>query len=217
MKRWKKIVLWALAAALMLAFALFAIIYQSMQPTTGPHIGTYATPHAALLVVDIQEDYTGAQARKRFRDSERIVAATNALLSQASAKNIAVIHIENVIDNPLIALLTGGLNSPGAPGTAMDRRLIPVAGSRTFSKNRSDAFSNPELDAYLRQNQVDHLLIVGLDGAYCVNATTQGALNRGYKVTLYLDGIATESNKPLDELAQRWREQGAEVMTGTQR
>lgn len=215
MKRWKKILSWALACVVLLVLAVFAIIYRSMQPTTGPRIDAYAMPRTALLVVDIQEDYTGPQARRRFRDGERIVAATNALLAQASAKNVLVIHIENTIDNPLLALLTGGLNAPGAPGTAMDHRLMPVSGSRTFSKNRSDAFSNPELDAYLRAQQVSRLLIVGLDGAYCVNATTQGALNRGYKVTLYSDGIATESDTTLDDLARHWRALGAEVSAGT--
>ena len=83
-----------------------------------------------------------------------------------------------------------------------------------FHESRPPLFSNPELDAYLRAQQVSHLLVVGLDGAYCVNATTQGALNRGYKVTLYSDGIATESDTTLDDLARRWRALGAEIRTG---
>ena len=49
-----------------------------------------------------------------------------------------------------------------------------------------------------------------------MNATARGGLNRGYKVTLFPQGIATESGKSLDELAQSWREAGAEVKAGTE-
>ena len=97
----------------------------------------------------------------------------------------------------------------------MDRRLVKVKGSRTFTKNRSDAFSSAELDAFLRASQVDRVLLAGLDGAYCVNATARGALNRGYKVTLFPEGIATESSKSIDDLIQGWRAAGADVRSGT--
>ena len=120
-----------------------------------------------------------------------------------------------MIDNPVLSALTGRLNAPASPGAEMDRRLKKVPGARTFTKNRPDAFSNPELDAYLRENHVDHLLLTGLDAAYCINATTRGGLNRGYKVTIFLEGIATESGKSIDHLAQGWREAGAQVKTGT--
>lgn len=215
MKRWIKGVLWVLGAVILVGIVLFAMIYVSMLPTKGAPIGVYPSPRTALLVIDIQEDYTGPQAKKRYRDGDRIVAAANALLTQAQAKGIPVVYIRNVIDNPLIALMAGGVNAPGTPGIDMDRRLIQVAGARTFDKHRSDAFSNPALDAWLRQNQVNHVLLTGLDAAYCVNATTRGALNRGYQVTLYPEAIATESDKSMADLAESWKKAGARVKDGT--
>ena len=216
MKRWKTILLRIFGLVLLVVMALFAMAYWSMRPTTGPQIGSYSSPRVSLLIVDIQEDYTGPQAKKRFRDGNRIVTASNALLGQAQAKGIIVVYIKNVIDNPVMSVLTGGINAPGFPGTELDRRLMKIPGSKTFSKNRSDAFSNSELDAYLRENQVDKLLLTGLDAAYCVNATVRGALNRGYNVTIYSEGIATESGQSLEKLAQNWREAGAQVRTGTE-
>lgn len=216
MKRLKKIMCWTSGSGLLLVFVLLALIFWGMRPTKGPRIEKYAAPRAALLIIDIQEDYTGPQARKPFRDGDRIVRVSNALLAQAQAKGAVVVYIKNVIDNPIMSVLTGGINAPGSSGTEMDRRLIKVPVAMTFSKSRSDAFSNPELAAYLREKQVDQLLITGLDGAYCVNATARGALNRGYKVTLFQDGIATESSKSMDKLAQSWREAGAQVKAGTE-
>lgn len=216
MKRWKKIVLGSIAALVLTALGLFLMILHSMRPTTGSRIAAYAAPRAALLVVDIQEDYTGPQARRRYHDGERIVATSNALIVRAQAMDIPVIFIQNVVKNPVFSLMSGGINAPGAPGTEMDRRLTRTSSLRTFTKFRSDAFSNPELDAFLRQNQVDRLLITGLDAAYCVNATALGALNRGYRVTLYLDGLATESGTSLQELSVKWQAAGMEVRSGSE-
>lgn len=214
MKRLKKFLCWFAGSILLLVLVLFALVYSGMRPTTGTQIKKHPAPRTALLIVDIQEDYTGPQAKKRYRDGDRIVMVSNALLAQAQAQGAVVVYIKNVIDNPIMSVLTGGINAPGSAGTELDRRLIKVPMARTFLKGRSDAFSSPELDAYLRENQVDQLLITGLDGAYCVNATANGALNRGYKVTLFQDGIATESSKSIEELAQTWREAGAQVRTG---
>lgn len=215
MKLWKKILLTATCATLVVILLLSVIGYYALRPTSGPPIDEYDSPRSALLIVDIQEDYTGPQAKKPFRDGDRIVKASNTLLSQAQEKGIPVIFIQNVIVNPILFFLSGGMNAPDSAGTEMDRRLIRVPGSRTFTKNGSDAFSNPELDDYLRKEQVDHLLITGLDGAYCVNSTVQGALNRNYKVTLYPEGIATQSGKSLDELIGKWRKAGAQIKDGT--
>jgi nicotinamidase-related amidase len=209
MKLWIKILLWALGAVILLSFILFALLMKSMCPTTGPRIVAYTDPRTALIIVDIQEDYTGPQPKKRYHDGERIVAVSNELFEQAQAKGAIVVFIKNVIDNPILSALTGGLNALGSAGTEMDRRLRKVPGARTFTKNKPDAFSNPALDAYLRENHVDHLLLTGLDAAYCVNATTRGALNRGYTVTIFLEGIATESGKSIDRLAQGWLKAGA--------
>jgi nicotinamidase-related amidase len=214
MKRLKKFLYWLAGSALLLVLVLSALAFWSMRPTRGTPIKKYPVPRAALLIIDIQEDYTGPQAKKRYHDGNRIVRVSNALLAQAQEEGVVVVYVKNVIDNPIMSIFTGGINVPGSPGTEMDRRLIKVPTARTFSKNRSDAFATPELDVYLREKQVDQLLITGLDGAYCVNATARGALNRGYKVTLYQDGIATESSTSIEELAQRWREAGAQVKTG---
>ncbi|ACH37537.1 cysteine hydrolase family protein [Citrifermentans bemidjiense Bem] len=216
MKRSKKIMFCSAGSVLLLVLVLFAAIYWSMRPTTGTPINKYATPRAALLIVDIQEDYTGPQAKKRYRDGDRIVTVSNALLAQAQANGAVVVFVKNVIDNPIMSALMGGINAPDSPGAEMDRRLIEIPAAVTFQKSRPDAFSTPELDAYLREKQVDQIFITGLDGAYCVSATARGALNRGYKVTLFQDGVATESSKNIEELAKSWRQAGAQVKTGSE-
>jgi nicotinamidase-related amidase len=143
-----------------------------------------------------------------YSDGPRIIAATNTLLG----RDYRVVYIQSVITHPIARLLTGGLNAPGSPGIQMDRRLLRVPDAPTFVKYRPDAFTNPKLDEYLRSQSVNHVIIVGLDGAGCVVATMMGALNRGYKVTAARQGIATESGKSLDELSLEWQKLGATVV-----
>jgi len=207
-----KILLGLTGGLLLLAAAFAGMMFVLTKPSEGPRIPHYSSPRTALLVVDIQEDYTGASAKKPYKDGPRILAATNELLGREPKGDLEVVYIQNVIDNAFIRFLAGGVNAPGAAGTEMDHRLMQAGGAPTFQKHRSDAFTNPALDVYLRAHQVDHLIIVGLDAAYCVNATARGALNRGYKVTLATRGIATESGTSISSLAERWRRLGAEVV-----
>jgi len=205
-------ILLAVLGVLVLAGAALALLLRSfLVPTRGEPIPAYAHPSRVLLVVDIQEDYTGPEARKPYRDGARILGASNRLLAQAEAQGMPVAYVENVVDNPLIRRLVGNVNAPGQPGTAMDRRLKRLAGAPTFTKNRPDAFSNLALDAFLRERQVSEVVIVGLDAAYCINATIHGALNRGYGVTVIPEGIATESGKPVASYLERWRRVGVNV------
>ncbi|WP_306601837.1 isochorismatase family cysteine hydrolase [Geothrix sp. 21YS21S-2] len=214
MQRWKKAVLWttgSIFGALAAGVALILSVAPATGPSKGPKIPEYATPRTALLVVDLQEDYTGPQAKQPYRDADRIVSFANGLLASAQAKGILVVHIKNEIANPILKLLVGGINAPGEPGTEMDRRLLQVPGAKTFTKRNSDAFSNPEFDAFLRANQVNQVLITGLDGAMCVDATARGALGRGYAVTMFTGGIAIHGRVPMEALARGWREAGAVI------
>jgi nicotinamidase-related amidase len=198
---------------LVLAGAVLAFALMTSQPTTGPRISAYAQPRSAILVVDIQEDFTGPNAVKPYRDGERLVQAANRLIQYAREKGMPVAYVINVIDNPVMKLLAGGMNAPGAKGTEMDQRITRLPGAKTFEKHRSDSLSVPELDAYLREQQVNQVYVVGLDAKYCINATIRGALNRGYEVTTLLDAVATESGTSIAELAQDWREAGARTVT----
>ncbi|MRR10465.1 cysteine hydrolase [bacterium] len=84
----------------------------------------------------------------------------------------------------------------GTPGAALDARLRRVSDD-VFTKQRSDAFSNPELERFLSARRVDRLYLCGIDGAHCVLATARGGRNRGYKVTLLEDCVDVRPGKKL--------------------
>lgn len=215
MKRLKKTILWIVGipvGAVIGFLTLLFLVAPASGPTKGPKIGTYTSPRTALLVIDLQEDYTGPGAKQHYRDADKLISVTNELIAEAQSKGTLVVFIENTFANPIFRVLAGGLNAPGAPGTEMDRRLIQIPGTRTFVKQASDAFSNPELETFLRNNQVNHVFIAGLDGVACVDATARGALNRGYEVTMIPKAIAIHGQRPMGKLVQGWLEAGATVI-----
>jgi nicotinamidase-related amidase len=166
-------------------------------PTRGLPIRQYDNPQKALLIIDVQEDFTTTSDKHSFPPEavDRMIAAVNRVTRQASDRGIPVIFVRQEFDNWLTIMLAkigaGGHGIKGNLGTRLDLRISRTPGSIDITKPKGDAFSNPELDAYLRQQQVNELYLMGLDGVGCVNRTAQGALNRGYRVNFIMDGIIT--------------------------
>jgi nicotinamidase-related amidase len=83
----------------------------------------------ALLVVDIQEDYTGITAKSPFpyKDSERLIETVNKVLEESAEKNLIIVYIRQEFDGcwgKMISKLIGhGTAIKGNPGTEFDKRI----------------------------------------------------------------------------------------------
>ena len=58
-----------------------------------------------------------------------------------------------------------------------------------YSKNKGNAFSNPNLDSFLKQKHINDVFIVGLDATACVYKTSIGAINKGHKEIVLKDAL----------------------------
>ena len=181
------------------------------RPTEGPTIATYPQPRAALVIIDVQEDFTGPRARWPYADGDRLVNAANGLIDRATAAGLEVVYVQNRYDDPSLLLRLHDMNLPGQPGTELDARL-KRANDHVFPKDRGDAFANPDLQAFLAGRQVDRLFLAGLDAAHCVSSTAQGALNRGYRVSVVRDAVITATGRPLDDILAPLVQAGAQVV-----
>ena len=185
-------------------FATFSRIYT---PTTGAKISKYADPQKALLVIDVQEDYTGLKGKQPvpFPNAAATIGVINKLIDKASASGFQVVYIRHLFDNNFLTRTFVGRGIEGLPGTELDGR-INVINRNEFTKKISDSFSNPQLEDFLIKNRVDELYLVGLDAAYCVHKTALGASNRGYKVTVVDDAIL--SRKDLSDVLIQYKKDG---------
>lgn len=217
-----KTALWTLAAiaGLVVATIAGAIAYVAT-PTRGEHIANYAAPRKALLVIDIQEDYTGAMAKPPFpyKNAAALIAATNAAVQRAATHGMVVVYVRQEFDGfwgRLISRVFAHETAlKGSPGAGLDRRVL-VLSSNDFSKPKGDAFSNPALGAFLVQQQVDELYLAGLDAQYCVHNTAKGALNRGYRVHILTDAIALMAEKRWDALLTDYRSEGIRLTSSAE-
>jgi nicotinamidase-related amidase len=156
--------------------------------TSGPRIGVYDNPRVGLVVIDAQKDFLGV-------DAGPLIAAVDPLIGGAPGLGIGVVYVRS------------------EPGGELDPRL---GGKHepAFVKRRSDAFSNPDVDAYLRAHEIDHLVLVGARADSSVYYTALGATNRGYKVAVVSDAVAAGSPAGRDASLEALRWRGVEIITG---
>jgi len=217
MSRIKKALLFSVILIVCILGVLISqIIYISL-PTQGDRIISYDNPRQALLVIDIQEDFTGTTAKPPFpyKDSKKLITAVNLLTEAASGKNMIMVYIRQELDGimgyVLSNLFAGGASLKGNPGTDIDSR-ISIRSSHIFPKPRSDAFSNPDFESFLIENQVNEVYLVGLDAEGCVHTTAQGALNRGYIVHIITDAIVLKAEEKWEALLNEYRQEGIRLM-----
>lgn len=174
--------------------------------------------HKALLIIDIQEDYTGATAKPPFpyKDSGRLIENVNSIIEDAAKKGIICIYIRQEFDGftgRLVSKLVGhGTAIKGNPGTEFDKR-INIISDHCFTKPMPDAFTNPKLWELLNEHKINELYLVGLDAAGCVYLTAKGALKRGFSVSVISDGIVLLAEKKWDNLMESFKREGINQIT----
>jgi nicotinamidase-related amidase len=180
--------------------------------------GRSASLGKALLLIDVQSDFTGPSAKYPFPPgkSDGLIAAANRMSQEARKHGVLVVYIRHEFDGVVgklySRLLLGGAAIKGSPGTELDPRLTRVS-DHCFTKHETNAFSNPELDAFLRQRQVRELYLAGLDGLFCVNKTAKGGLERGYRVAFITDAIISNFERAWHRRLRRYAKEGAVLMT----
>ena len=196
--------------AIIFIFALTGCAFD----TQGERIGNYAKPHKALLVLDIQKDFTGDAARMPVETAQaaRMIANVNSLIHYFDDNGEPVIYIRNVFPKKdfIANLFRNNAAVENSPGIEFDTRLF-MANDHIFDKSEPDAFSNAGLERYLIENNVSELFITGVFADQCVFWTSKGAMNRGYEVNYIKDAVASGSIKRINNAIARIERDGATV------
>ncbi|MCC6532719.1 MAG: cysteine hydrolase [Burkholderiales bacterium] len=155
-------------------------------------------------------------------DCHRVVESTNLLLGIARDRGIPIVHVSTVYEAPLLAThpfertmlevkesFTPHRNSDFArhkrPGS-IEGELVPALDVRpedirVDSKRTFDSFHGTPLELLLRSMRCDTLLLAGCNTNTCVLATTFGAYNRGFRVVLVAECVASAYGNDLHEFA----------------
>lgn len=137
----------------------------------------------ALLLIDVQQGLDDPRWGARNNpDAERRIAD---LLAAWRATGRPVIHVQHLSLEPHSPL------REDLPGHAFKVEAIPMADEAVFQKHVNSAFIGTDLEAHLRANGIEALVVVGITTDHCVSTTTRMAGNLGFTVTVVEDATAT--------------------------
>ena len=138
---------------------------------------------AALLLIDVQQGLDDPRWGTRNNpDAEQRIAD---LLAAWRATAQPVIHVQHSSLEPRSPL------REDAPGHAFKVEALPMAGEPVFHKHVNSAFIGTDLEAHLRANGIESLVVVGITTDHCVSTTARMAGNLGFAVTVVEDATAT--------------------------
>lgn len=208
-RKWRTIMIIACSIlGIILLTVTSRIIYLST-PTKGTHIKTYEHANAALLVIDVQKDTTNMP---QYKHTEELLANINSTIEQAKTSGMEIIYISQEFSYPLDLILSNGLYKEGSEGATFDERL-EIVSDQSFSKARSDIFSNPDFDQYLIDHEISTLYIVGADASACVYKAALGAKNRGYDTFIVKDCIFSFSDNMYNKMLKQYEKNQIPTIT----
>ncbi|MBR4223597.1 MAG: cysteine hydrolase [Oscillospiraceae bacterium] len=140
----------------------------------------------ALLVIDMQEFTVGKAHADLFKYDDGLIGRVNAVISSTDADK--VVYIKHLMKRNLINKFAPFQVYEGDPRAELAEDLRVVS-SDVFTKYAGDAFSVPVLCSYLKENDIDTVELIGVDGGGCVSLTALGAFRKGYNVILDTSAI----------------------------
>lgn len=162
----------------------------------------------ALIVVDVQNDFCPGGALA-VTDGDKVVDPINELSKQFEADGLPIIFTRDWHPaNHLSFKENGGIWPPhciaGTPGAAFHPNLYFPSVAFLVSKATEpdmeaySGFQGTGLASWLRQIDVDELVVAGLATDYCVKNTVIDAIKLGFKVTVSLNAIKAVNVNPTD-------------------
>ena len=154
---------------------------------------------SATLLMDLQVDFLavdGGRMPVMPADATRVIEAANAVLAGKSLKGtIPILVVNRFASSDWMAnLFRHNAAVEGKPGAALDERVQAPDSVRLFAKRQPSAFTNADLDAYLKANEVSKIYVMGVFAEGCVRATALDAKRHGYDVAVPVDAVGTNAD-----------------------
>lgn len=173
-----------------------------------------SVPRAALLVVDVQNDFCAGGALA-VPEGDRVVEPVNRLLAAWAAARAPIFASRDWHPRESSHFSGRGGQWPvhcvaDTPGAAFHPRLLLPDAALVVSKGQApdgDGYSafdgtlpaGETLETALAERNVAHLTVCGLATDYCVRASVLDARARGLAVSVVREAIAAVNLKPGDE------------------
>jgi nicotinamidase-related amidase len=169
-------------------------------------------PKLAVLLMDLQYDFLSREGGRMPVDepgAEAVLRVANDVLSKrVLAEAVPILVVNQFPATERVAnFFRKGAAIAGSPGAELDGRLERDGSERVIAKASPSAFSNPELEKYLRAQGAQELYVLGVFAEGCVRSTVVDAVKRGY--TVHVVARAVASNAAWKKRFALWAMNGA--------
>lgn len=158
---------------------------------------------AALLIIDMQNDFVREGSPLRVEGAGKIIAPVRSALEIFRRCRLPVFHVIRVHrkDGSDVEIFRRDLfkKTPfaveGTPGARIISELEPSDGEYIIRKIRMSAFMQTDLDLILRSLSIDTVYIAGIQTPNCIRTTVFDAFALNYRTCLINDAVAARNDE----------------------
>lgn len=191
-----------------------------------------ATTRLALIVVDVQNDFTNSKGLLGSEGADishltRLVAPINGFAGQARQHAVPVVFTKmaqeeehsSAADRTLRTARGRGSRiacSAGTWGAELNSHVAVLPGDKVVVKRRYSAFFGTDLDRFLRESGCGGVLLCGFTTDVCVGATARDAFMLDYHVLIASDLTGTVAPDDSADSLRLLAKHSAHLCTSTQ-
>lgn len=153
----------------------------------------------AVLSIDMLNDFVGEKAPLRCPGGETIIPDLQKLFQWIRGRegdNVQLVHIQEAHREKDADFRVRPVHAVrGTWGSDFIPELYPEKGEYTIPKRRHSGFAYTDLDLYLREENIDTVVVTGVWTNVCVRSTATDALARAYRVITLRDGCASKTEE----------------------
>ena len=156
----------------------------------------------AILVIDMLNDFIGKDAMLRCPGGEEIVPDLQRLFKWVRERtaqgkdDIHLVHIQEAHRKHDADFRVRPVHAvAGTWGSDFIKELYPEGDEYIIPKRRHSAFAHTDLDLYLREENIDTVVLTGVWTNVCVRSTATDALANAYRVITLSDGVHSKTQE----------------------
>ncbi|WP_102275087.1 isochorismatase family protein [Cytobacillus massiliigabonensis] len=138
----------------------------------------------ALLIIDAQQELIdGNEKEESVFNKEKLLNNINTAIEKAVESDVFLIFIRD----------TDVANGEGAGFQIHQEIKVPPA-AKVFDKQATNSFYGTPLLSFLKDSQIEHLVIMGCKTEHCIDTAVRTATVNHFDVTLVGDGHSTTNS-----------------------
>nr|WP_218781258.1 cysteine hydrolase family protein [Bacillus sp. EB106-08-02-XG196] len=146
-----------------------------------------APVNQALLVIDAQQELIeGNESDSSVFKKEELLNNINLVIDKAKESDALVVFVRDKD-------VAGGKGE----GFQVHQKINVPSSSKIFDKKATNSFYGTPLLEYLKEHEIEHLVIMGCQTEYCIDSAVRTATISGFDVTLAADGHSTKDSTVL--------------------